>query len=138
MIASAKERRQEPTPHPPPVGSLARRLRSLGLPQIAALDARLKGARHGTLVDDRLHQSVPILRFRIQPWRGPFDEPGAVPGSVLEFAVEETPRQVVARYWLDPLATAPAHQQRIDGEDLARPWVERVLVDFVDKALHRA
>ncbi len=119
-----------PKAHP-----LASRLQDLALPELEALVARLEVARHRTLVDDRLEGPDARLRFRLIPRRGPFDERGAVQASALELAVDEN--EVVARLWLDALADAPTEEIRVDGSRLARPWVDRVLIDFVERALRR-
>lgn len=115
---------------------MAKRLRSLAVPRIEEMATRLRAARHRTLLDDRLDRSEPVLRFRLIPWEGPFDETPAVVGSVFELVLAE-PDVVVARRWLDPVAEAPEAEIRVAAEKLDRAWIDGQLMAFVEKALRR-
>lgn len=105
------------------------------MPRLDALSARLAIARHRTLLDDRLDAEPSTLRYRLVPWRAPFDEPVAVAGSVLEIAVDDS--EVVASFWLDPVAEDPAEERRVDSGRLSEDWVGDVCLDFVARALRR-
>jgi len=107
-------------------------------PRLEVLVQRLETARHYTTIDDRLEQPTPSLRFRIRPWQGPFSGTHADKGAVLEVLVIETPvAEIVARLWLDPLSTTPSEQSCVDASKLTAGWVDRLLLDFVEKALRQ-
>lgn len=115
------------------------RLRALAIPRLEDFATRLEASRHRTLLDDRLDRESPTLRFRLMPWLGPFDATTAVEGSVLELTVDGAQNpEVVARFWLDPLATAAAEELRIAAESLGDTWLDHVLTTFVAKALRMA
>ena len=114
-------------------------LRGLLMPQLTSLIQRLEMARHETTVDDRLDQPTPSLRFRIRPWRGPFDERRSGDGAVLEILVDEGKAPTVTgRLWLDPLSATPTEQSHVAAANVTDPWVKRLLLDFVEKALRQA
>lgn len=115
---------------------LAKRLRAMAVPRIEETATRLRAARHRTLLDDRLDHSEPVLRFRLIPWEGPFDEAPTVAGSVFELIVAE-PDVVIARRWLHPVAEAPETEVRVHAEKLDEAWIDRQLVAFVEKSLQR-
>lgn len=116
--------------------SPTKRLRSVVLPKIDEAEVRLRAARHKTLLDDRLDGSDGVLRFRLAPRRGPFDEEPVVAGSVLELQVEGD--RIVARVWLDLLADEPTSESVTEADDLNSAWFEGILVDFVAKSLRSA
>lgn len=115
---------------------VAKRLRAMAVPLIEEAAIRLRAARHRTLLDDRLDRSEPVLRFRLIPWEGPFDEAPTVAGSVFELILAE-PDVVIARRWLDPVAEAPETEIRVDAEKLDEAWIDRQLMAFVEKSLQR-
>lgn len=115
---------------------VAKRLRSMVVSRIEEMATRLRAARHRTFLDDRLDRSQPVLRFRLIPWEGPFDEAPAVAGSVFELALAE-PDVVVARRWLDPVAETPEVEVRVAAEKLDRAWIDGQLMAFVEESLRR-
>lgn len=123
-----------PDEEQPPL--VAKRLRSMVVPRIEEMATRLRAARHRTFLDDRLDRSEPVLRFRLIPWEGPFDDAPAVAGSVFELALAE-PDVVVARRWLDPVAETPEVEVRIAAEKLDRAWIDGQLMAFVEESLRR-
>lgn len=123
--------RARPTP-------LTERVRALVVPRLTSLEARLQLARHRTVLDERLDGPSPAVRFRLTPWRAPFDERGPLQGSVLEIAVDEAEGTVAARFWLDVLSPTPTEELPIDARRLGEAWIEGVLIDFVQKALREA
>lgn len=111
-------------------------LRALVVPRLTTLTQRLEIAGHQTTLDDRLDQPTPSLRFRIQPWRGPFEDGRPEDGAVLELLLGGAPcTEIVGRLWLDPLSTTPSERTRVDAAKLTDAWVDRLLLDFVEKAL---
>ena len=114
----------------------ASQLRSLLVPRIVSLSGRLSAARHGTTVDDRLAQHPPSLRFRIEPWHGPFDPEGVRRGAVLEVVLEGgLGGSVAAHFWLDPLSATPTERRGVPAHEVTGAWLDTVLLDFVRKAL---
>ncbi|MDX1646994.1 MAG: hypothetical protein R3304_07605 [Longimicrobiales bacterium] len=128
---------QPQVPDEPPSSSLAKRVRSFVIPRLDELATRLRAARHKTLVDDRLDDDEARIRFRLVPWKGPFEEAPTVSDSVLEIAVDEG-GGVVVRYWLDGTADEPSVESHFDDEKIGARWCERVLLDFVELTLAAA
>jgi len=129
---------KQPTQVPAPSG-YASSLHRLLMPQLTSLIQRLEMAHHETTVDDRLDQPTPSLRFRIRPWRGPFDERRSGDGAVLEILVDEGQAPTVTgRLWLNPLSATPSEQSQVAAASVTDAWVHRLLLDFVEKALRQA
>ena len=120
---------------PRPIDSAADRLRTIALPHLEAVAARLHIARHHALLDDRLDNRPATLRFRLVPRQAPFDGPVAVPGAVLELTA--TRSSVGARLWLDPVAEEPAEELEIPVAQFTEGWLDSVVVDFVAQTLRR-
>jgi hypothetical protein len=113
-------------------------LRDLLLPRLADLRQRLEMARHETTVDDRLDLAEPSVRFRVQPRPGAFEDDTSA-GSVLEVRLDRHPSPaVVGGLWLDPLATGPGEQVRVEADRLNAAWVDALLLDFLEKTLKLA
>ncbi|MBT8489181.1 MAG: hypothetical protein HKN72_02880 [Gemmatimonadetes bacterium] len=112
------------------------RVRAIALPHLEAVAARLHIARHHTLLDDRLDGPAGVLRFRLVPRPAPFDEPAAVPGSVLELVAAKA--TVGARLWLDPVAEEPAEDVEIPASEFSEDWLDAVVVDFVARSLRES
>ena len=121
-------------------------LRDLLMPRLKGLCHRLEMARHETAVDDRLNHPTPSLRLRMRPWQAPFDGRHAGAGSVLEILLDEGPAPAVTgRFWIDPDVGAPnrmdpdvgapTHQDRVELSRLTGAWLDRLLLDFVERAL---
>ena len=140
--------RPVPVPLPPPLPDAptavrpaprpqrARRLRETVLPRLEWLALKLQTAGHRTILDDGLDDVIPSLRFRFAPRRSPFDEPVPDQGAVLEITSGGSdPLHVVGRLWLDPLSAEPTEEVRIPAPKLTEEWVDRLLLDFVGKAL---
>lgn len=135
---AAEERDAEPDAVEAPPGT-AGFLRALVMPRIEALSHRLVVAHHGTALDDRLDESEPVLRFRIEPWSGPFDEAEERHGAVLEIVTDgPRARWITGRLWLDPTSHAPSELVEVAVAALTEEWIERLLLDFVEKALSQA
>lgn len=111
------------------------RIRAVARPHLDAVAARLHIARHHTLIDDRLDSPARVIRFRVVPRPAPFDEPAAVPGSVLELVA--TDATTTARLWLDPVAEEPAEEVEIPAGDFSEAWLDAVVVDFVARTLRQ-
>jgi hypothetical protein len=140
------DRPQAPPREVPPPGDSARAdvpgsagfLRALFVPRIEALSQRLVIARHRTTLDDRLGESPPALRFRVEPWHGPFDDPEGRRGAVLEILADgPRPRTVAGRLWFDPLSKTPSEQREVAADALTDAWIDELLLDFVGKAFRR-
>jgi hypothetical protein len=130
-------------PVPAPVEAVRRTgygdfLRTLIGPRLEVLAQRLETARHRTTIDDRLDRSPPALRFRIRPWQGPFATTLGEEGAVLEVLMTDTSAaEIVGRLWLDPLSTTPSEQSCVDASRLTAEWIDRLLLEFVEKALRQ-
>jgi hypothetical protein len=106
------------------------------LPRLEWLARELLTAGHRTMLEDRLGDVTPSLRFRFAPRRSPFDEPVPVEGAVLEITSgANDPLHIVGRLWLDPLSAEPTEEVRIPAPKLTEEWVDGLLLDFVDRAL---
>ena len=111
-------------------------LRALLMPRLTRLAHRLQLARHRTNVDDRLDQPTPSLRLRMQPWQAPFAKQREGAGAVLEIRLDRGPAPIITgRIWTDPLAAAPTQQTQVEATKLTGAWVDRLLLEFVEKAL---
>ena len=113
-------------------------LNALLMPRLMRLVHRLEMARHQTRVDDRLDQPTPSLRLRMQPWQAPLAERHAGAEAVLEILLDPGPAPAITgRFWIDPPSAAPTHQTRVEATKLTGAWVDRLLLDFVEKALRQ-
>ena len=113
-------------------------LRALLLPRIETITQRLAIARHHTTIDERLGQDAGVLRFRIEPWQGPFDDSDRGREAVLEVLLEGArAERVTGRLWLDPLSRSPSEQTSVPAEEATGTWVDRLLLGFVEKALRQ-
>jgi len=119
-----------PTPADPAIV----KLRTLLVPACKALSQRLVVHRHLTTLDDRLDWNPPSVRFRVEPWRAPFDPPEAHPSSAIEFELEDGKR-LAARVWMDVFSTVPDHRDAILIESLTSTWIEKTLMGYVTRVL---
>jgi hypothetical protein len=102
------------------------------------LAREVEAVGHRTILDDRTDSSAPSVRFRLVPRPGAFEEAEPVEGAVIEIASGPgAPLQIVGRLWLDPLSAQPSEEVRIPAPKLTDEWVDRLLLDFVEKALGR-
>jgi len=108
--------------------------RDLVLPRLRDVGQRLSIARHGVTLDDRLADDPPSVRLRIEPRRGPFEADRERPAAVLELAPEGVDG-IAARLWMDPRSRRPTEERYTGAERLSAGWVDKVLLDFVGKAL---
>ena len=113
---------------------LAMELRERVVPRLEEMAIRLRASGHRTLLDDRLKGAPAVLRFRLAPRRGPFDDPPKVAGSVLEIAVIEE-SVVSVRHWLDPLADQPSEEYRMMAATIGAGWADGVLLEFAESVL---
>ncbi len=104
------------------------------LDEVRELAHRLELARHSVVIDDRSLRAPACVRFRITPWRGPFDAERI--GSVIEFSVDdESLSEVITRLWLDPMQTEPSDVRAVPLIGISVESVRRLLMEFVEKAL---
>ena len=55
---------------------------------------------------------------------------------MLEIMLDHGPAPaIIGRFWIDPLFAVPTHQTRVEMTTLTDAWIERLLLDFVEKAL---
>lgn len=131
VSGSTKVRAPIPRPKSPP----GQTLQGVARPRLEEVQARLQIAGHVAVLVDLTDRHPPSLRLRFVPRRGPFDEVATVDGAVFELTWNDDAGHAAARFWLDPLARecteeVTAHLARVDG-----PWVDRVVLEFVDKTL---
>jgi hypothetical protein len=109
------------------------------VPCVEAMSGRLVAAGHQATVDNRLAERPPAYRFRLVPWRGPFDDTEAGPGGVLEIVIEGPHGDsIVGRIWLDPYSPAPTDERSIPRSDFSAEWLDKLLLDLVRGVLrHR-
>jgi hypothetical protein len=117
---------------------LSGQLRETVVPRVEWLSSRLRIAGHETAVDDRLGAVVPSLRLRLVPRRYPLTEDGDDASAVLEVTMNERRAEVAARLWLDPMATGPTEDVRIHAAQLTDAWIDRMLLEFVERTLEDA
>ena len=112
-----------------------RALQGIARPRLEELQARLHVSSHGAVLADLTDRETPSLRLRFVPRRGAFDEPDSSEGAVLEMAWNDEAGHVAARFWLDPLAEECTEEVTAPPARVDRAWVDRVILEFVGKAL---
>jgi len=111
-------------------------LRASVVPRLTKLCARLQMERHETVIDERLDQATPSCRMRMRPWQAPFTGPQAAAGSVLEILLSQGPTpEILGRLYIGSDSTPPTHQIRVEVSKLTDAWLDRLLLDFVERAL---
>lgn len=111
-------------------------LHAVVLPRIADAARRLTRDRHRVTLDERLTDRPPSIRFKIEPWVGPFDNAEASRGVVLEVAGDGgREERMVARLWLDPMARRPTEERTVKIAGLDARWIDALLLELVEKAL---
>jgi hypothetical protein len=111
----------------------------MAAPRLEQLVSRLLMARHEAYLFDHLDESPPALVLTLRPWRGPWTADLAPPlGTLLLEVGSGAPEQVVVRSWLDSEAEEPAHEVRVPPSTVRAAWLERTVVEFVERLLARA
>lgn len=121
-----------------PARERTERIRQMLLPRLEWLTGRLRTAGHKSAIDDRLDSEAPLVRIRFAPRVAPVSESRRVAASVLELAIDDSRSEIVSRIWLDPLLVEPSEEVRIRQSKASVPWLNRVLLDFVEKTLATA
>jgi hypothetical protein len=117
-------------------------VRALAAPRLEAISRRLAVARHATAIQDLLDGAPRLLRFELTPWAGPFAGSGPGPQrpkgpAMLEIGLGTAADDVVtAWYWLDR-NESPDQVVSVPTATLSASWIDRVVLDFVRKALAR-
>lgn len=124
---------RNPLPRPKPAPH--KTLQSVARPRLEEVQARLQIAGHGAVLADLTDREPPSLRLRFTPRRGAFDVGAAVEGAVLELTTDREAGHAVARFWLDPLAEECTEEVTAPSAGMDTSWVERVVLDFVGRAL---
>lgn len=112
-------------------------LRSMAVPRLEEIVRRLQMARHQAAVEDFLEAEPPTLRFTLRPWRGPWTEELAPPSGRLVLSLEDED-SVSVRAWLDPESEEPEHEAKVPPMRVSAAWLERLVLDFVERLLSRA
>jgi hypothetical protein len=109
----------------------------MAVPRLEEVARRLQMARHQAAVEDLLEGTPPTLRFSVRPWRGPWTEELSPPRGTLVLSLEgEDAVRVCA--WLDPEADEPAEEASVPPMRINAAWLERLVLDFVERLLARA
>jgi len=119
-----------PSPH-------RRFLQDLLLPRLESLSARLELAGHAATTDERLTAMPPSVRFRLTPRPGGFDDAPESVAAVLEVLLDDAGSRVAGRVWLDPQSDRPTSEVTATVLQADLAWLDRLLVDFVEKTLGR-
>jgi hypothetical protein len=129
----------QPETRPSPAG-IVDRLREVALPHLELLARRLRKARHDAVVQNALGNFEPAIRFHFRPWQGPFNKSPRGRAIILEMAAAEQggKEQLVARYRLDPDHPSPTLELCAPAGKLDTGWVDRCLLDFLERALDLA
>jgi hypothetical protein len=112
-------------------------VRAVAAPRLEAISGRLAAARHETAVQDLLDEPPRLLRFELTPWAGPFARSGPERTAMLEIGLGTASDELVtAWYWLDR-DESPDEVVSVPTAALSASWIDRVVLDFVRKALRR-
>jgi len=122
-----------PQREPDPAGAQSP-LQRLVLPLLFTLAQRLELARHETVIDDRTAQATPAIRFRLNPWAGPFDTDSEPMLPALEF-VADGDGGIIVRRWDNPAGRAPDYEEHVQPEGL-EPRLSEIILEYVSDALH--
>jgi hypothetical protein len=112
-------------------------LRTAGTAGLQAVSQRLRLARHETSLEDLLDAPPHLLRFELKPWSGPWASSGSRAPAMLEIGLGPSDEVVAAWYWLDRPSEAPDETATVATVGLTSSWIERIILDFVGKALAR-
>jgi hypothetical protein len=113
-------------------------LRRMAVGRLEAIGARLRVGRHVTSLEDLLDGPARLLRFVLTPWPGPLPLSGPNPSAMLEIGLGgDSDDLVTAWYWLDPASEAPDRVASVPSSKLTAGWLERIILDFVGRALER-
>jgi hypothetical protein len=111
----------------------------MAVPRLEAMVVRLRMARHDAALEDRLDASPPTLLLSVRPWRGPWTQELAPPRGTLAIVLHGGPEEhIVVRFSLDSDAEEPAREMRVSPARISAVWLERVVVEFVERLLARA
>jgi hypothetical protein len=114
----------------------------MAVPRLEEVARRLQIARHEASVEDQLEATPPTLRFSLRPWRGPWTDELAPPRGTLVLSLEgaagASEDAVSVRFWLDPEAEEPTDEMRVPPVRVNAAWLERLVLDFVERLLARA
>ena len=135
-VERAQPRSRTPVSRP----SRARRNRESAAPfettllaKVRQVATRLNDAGHRAVVDERIGRRPAGARLLVEPRRGPLQP--AAESTVLELTLEAG--RLGARVWIDLVGPTPEVLHPLPGED-QEIWLDRVLLDFVARALARA
>jgi hypothetical protein len=111
----------------------------MAVPRLEEVAQRLVMARHETRLDDSLDSSLPIVRFTIRPWQGPWSDVAEEAEGRLEISVEnDNDEWVVLRAWLAGTSGSPTHEIRIETKRFGAAWLEARILAFVGTVLKSA
>ncbi|MEX2048867.1 MAG: hypothetical protein WEB90_04755 [Gemmatimonadota bacterium] len=113
----------------------------MAVPRLEEVARRLQLARHEASVEDQLEATPPTLRFSLRPWRGPWTEELSPPRGTLVLSLEgagASEDAVSVHVWLDPEAEEPTDEMRVAPGRVNAAWLERLVLDFVERVFARA
>ena len=77
------------------------------------------------------------MAIALQPERAPLLEGyGAQGAAVLEILIASD--RVTCRFWMDPLSAEPQSEASVDATRATVKWLDRVLLQFVERTLRMA
>lgn len=124
-------------PPPDPSTQPADFLRKVVVPEFQRFARRLEASRHYTTVQDLLDLPTPTVRVLIWPRPGLLDPSDSRILATFQLMLERSASRVRTSFWLGarPGVVIPMAEATLD--QLALPWVETQLLDFVQRVLDR-
>jgi len=124
---------------PDPLESVDSTFAERVLPKAVAFVGRLRAERHTASVRDDSFQATPTVEIRFEPWRGPFDTPSAV-GGTLELTLGDGEASVVSgTITLDSTASEasadPDDTRQVPLTELTDTWLESLFLELVAHTL---
>jgi hypothetical protein len=128
---------EPPGPPPDPVTHPSHFLRSVVVPEFQRFARRLEASRHYTTVQDLLDLPTPTVRVLIWPRPGLLDPSDSRILATFQLMLERSASRVRTSYWLGARPGVVIPMAEVTLDQLAFPWVETQLLDFLQRVLDR-
>lgn len=126
-----------PGPPPDPTTHPTDFLRKVVVPEFQRFARRLEASRHYTTVQDLLDLPTPTVRVLIWPRPGLLDPSDSRILATFQLMLERSASRVRTSFWLGARPGVVIPMAEATLEELALPWVETQLLDFVQRVLDR-
>lgn len=126
-----------PGPPPDPTTHPADFLRRAVVPEFQRFARRLEASRHYTTVQDLLDLPTPTVRVLIWPRPGLLDPSDSRILATFQLMLERSASRVRTSYWLGARPGVVIPMAEVTLDQLALPWVESQLLDFLQRVLDK-